>query len=141
MANLREIDGLPIVDAAEPLTLYIEDCDIENATPQDPSDCVAARALLRQHHAEEVRVHASRVYVRWNTAEWLRYQTPAILRDEELAFDRGGTAFQGPARIITLPVLRPSARVYGQRQGSNSSKRTGTMRRPRRVITNVRPHA
>ena len=138
MSNRSSFDSLPVIDATEPMVVEVETCDIESATPRDPGNCVAARAIRRQVHCGEAHVFRSRVYVlSINGTHWLRYQAPAALRDEEIAFDRGG---RFEPQIITFPVLKPSSRT-GQRQGSNATARTGRRRQPRRVLTGLRPTA
>lgn len=90
MSKIRVIDGLPVQDAKHPIKLVISDRDIKGASVKEPLDCVVSRACRRQLHAQEVRVHLSRIYVRANKGNWIRYHTPGNIRTEIIAFDRGG---------------------------------------------------
>ena len=139
----QTMEGLPVENATEPLRLVVEDCDIEGAVRQDPENCVAARTIMRMHGAFRVLVHRSRTFVQWHRGDsFIRYATPAVLRDASIIFDRGGKAFRDTLeRRITLQPVAPANRATGQRQGGADKPRTGRMRRPRRVLTNVRPHA
>lgn len=135
MSNVTKIDGLPVFDAVAPLTLTVNDADIEGGDVKKPDQCAFARCCLRQGHAKEVRVHLGRVYVRMNKSNWIRYITPPILRTEIIAFDRGGEFAPG---TYTLPAPSVSKRT-GKQQGSN--KRTpgnGKKRRKPHIVTNVR---
>lgn len=139
MTHLTEIDGLPVIDAKEPIELHISAGDIANADLKDPSDCVVARACRRDLHVKEARVHLGRIYLRVNKGNWLRYLTPRPLRSEIISFDRGGT-FE-PADF-TLAAPYPKARL-GKRTGGasrNARPRPGpkTKRRKPHVVTNVR---
>lgn len=110
---LKTIDGLPIFDAKHSLKLEISPNDIAKADPKQPADCAVARSIRRTTHCKEVRVHLGRIYVRSNASNWQRYLTPKPMRNEIIAFDRGGT-FE-PAKF-TLLAPQPSKRL-GKRQG------------------------
>lgn len=131
---LKDIDGLPVVDAKAPLKITITAQDISNADRKDPAHCVAALACKREHHVQEVRVHLSRVYTRTNKGNWQRYIVPRELRDEIIAYDRGGR-FQ-PAEFV-LAAPQPSKRSGAKRKrGPGLTK--GKKRKTPHVVTNVR---
>lgn len=138
MPVVRSIDGIPVVDAKHPLELHITARDCNNGDPKRPETCAAARALRREHHVIDCRVHLSRTYVRQNKGNWVRYFTPMPLQREIVSFDREGT-FEPGTYQLTPPS--PSAKFSrGKRQGSapkRRSRRSG-VRRARMVTKNVR---
>lgn len=139
MTSLTQIDGRPVFNAKKPITLTINANDIAKADRKEPLDCAVARACRRELHAKEVKVHLGRVYVRMNEGNWTRYLTPKPMRDEIIAFDRGGAFEPG---TFTLPPPPPSkVAATGRRQGSKpkSKKRgAGQKRMKPHVVTNVR---
>lgn len=135
---VTNINGLPIIDAKRPLVVHVTAEDIAHADRKEPDDCAMARAVRRDCHAKEVRVHLGRVYVRSNQGNWVRYMTPPSLRAEIVAFDRGGSFEPGE---FVLGAPQPSRRTT-QQQGSTTSQRPKKLQRPRRpphIMTNVRP--
>lgn len=138
---LKQIDGLPIIDAKRPLTLNITERDIKGADVQDPADCVVARACRRELLAKEVRVHLGRVYVRTNKGNWNRYITPKAMRTEIIAFDRGG---KFEPQSFELKTPSEAKQASGTRQGTRSrykNSRNNPNRKKRRspiVVRNVR---
>lgn len=137
---LKQIDGLPILDAKKALVLTINDNDINKADRKEPADCAVARACRRDAHVKEVRVHLGRIYARQNEGNWLRYMTPRSLRSEIIAFDRGGKFAPGE---YTLAAPTPSKKT-GKAQGTKTNKtnknrnRKMKQRRPPHVVTDVR---
>ena len=136
----RQLDGLPIVDAAAPLKITILQEDVITSDRQVADNCVMARACRRALRCDEVRVHLSRVYVRMKRGkQWTRYDTPPALAREIIAWDRGGT-FDPGSFILKVPRKRTT----GQQQGSetNQTKKKGdqTPRRAPHHIRNVRAH-
>lgn len=138
--SLKRIEELPIFDAKRPINLHITAKDVSTADPKRPNSCAVAKACKRSLHALEVRVHLSRVYIRSNKMNWQRYLTPNSLRQEIIAFDRGGQFEPG---VYKLGRLQPSKRVTGKAQGSRTS--TQTKKKPNQgkkrayhVVKNVR---
>lgn len=132
----KGIEGLPVLDAKQSVTLTITPNDVAKADIKDPSNCAAARACARQLHTE-ARVHLSRVYIK-HRDHWTRFQTPLALRQELIAFDRGGTFAPGVYELE--PVTAPSRKPIGKRQGTPPQKRGNKKlrKRPYHRITNVR---
>jgi len=97
-----ELGGKPIVDASEPLTLTIEPVDIRRADAMDPSNCGAARAIIRQEHVKAARVYRSVIFVEFRD-HIERYKTPSRLRQETISFDRGTDAKFMPGDYCLLP--------------------------------------
>jgi len=132
---IKRKKSLPIINAKRAIKLVISPKDIARADKQEPSSCVVARACKKLTHATEVRVHLSRVYIRSNEGNWQRYMTPRSLRNEIIAFDRGGS-FE-PGTFVLGPPPRSRA-ATGKRQGTDSKVKRGRKRRKYHVITNVR---
>ncbi len=137
---LNQIEGLPIFDAKKAIKLTVTKGDIRNADPKRPNSCAVAVACQRSTHAKEVRVHLGRIYVRTNDTNWQRFMTPKPMRDEIIAFDRGGKFEPGE---FTLAPPQPSKKASGKRQGGPTiAKRvTGEKAKKRRayhVVKNVR---
>jgi hypothetical protein len=139
--KVTAIDGLPVLNAKGPLVLTITDGDINKADNKNPADCVVARAIRRQCHAMEARVHLTRVYVRTTKDHWDRYRTPKAMRDEIIAFDRGGS-FEAAA--FHLPPVEPNKQVPRNSKADRRKydKRAYVAIRPKRrpptVVKNVR---
>ena len=128
-------EGMPVIDAKSDLKIQITKADIGRADAKDPARCAAAIALKRGHF-QDAEVHLGRVFVRSNRGNWQRYVTPKSLRDELIAFDRGGT-FEAGEYTLLAPL--PSQRLRHKPTGPKKKK--GKKRRPRHVIKNVRPVA
>lgn len=140
--KLNAIEGRPVVDAKSAYSLVITKADIKGAARKQPAKCAVVRAVCRQMHVYEARVHLGRVYLRGGakSRNWVRYLTPGALRQEIIAFDRGGT-FE-PGRF-TLGAPTPSSKL-GKRTGGATKKpyvKSGKKRRPHHVIQNVRAGA
>ncbi len=138
MTRILEINGLPVIDAKKAIVVRITKNDISKAIPKQPDGCAIVRACIRGLHVLEARVHLSRIYLRTNASNWQRYATPPALRDEIIAFDRGGTFSPCEA---TLAVVRASARTGKGTQGGPSvppAQRSGKKRRKHHVVTDVR---
>lgn len=137
--KLTAIDGLPVVDAKEPIKLSVIKADIEKADTKEPANCAVARACRRELRAKEVRVHLSRVYVKTNKGNWMRFKTPPAMRAEIIAFDRGGTFEEGN---FTLQVIEKTKRLgsgYTKKYRKRRYAETGKRKRSSpHVLTNVR---
>lgn len=133
--RLKTIDGKIVVDAKKPLMLHITAADITNADRKEPHACVVARACRRELHVKEVRVHLSRIYVRTNDSNWTRYHTPASLRSEIIAFDRGGEFSKGEHRLVPL---QPAKRLGADKRKRSKRNRKPEKKREYRVVKDVR---
>lgn len=136
------IDGLPIKDATKEMYITVTKTDISRASTKDPAKCAVAKACERAM-GTEARVHLGRVYIKQGNG-WMRFQTPSTMRNELLAFDRGG-GFE--PRTFRLTPVAPSRRATGKTMGgpnkgrpdhSNQGKR---VKRQYHVTHNVRQHA
>lgn len=113
-----KINGLPVEDATKKLVIVVKPQDIKGSNSKDPASCAAARACKRQLHNKEVRVHLSRIYVKF-PRKWVRYETPLKLRDEIVAFDRGGKFLPG---TYIAPKIRPTLSL-GRRYVARKTKK------------------
>lgn len=137
-----KIAGTEVKDVDEGLTIVITKSDVRAGSTKKATSCAAAKALCRQEHCEEARVHFSRAYVKRN-GTWERYSVPAALRQEIIAFDRGGEFAPG---AYTLSPVQPSVRLGAlkhsgapdKRTGKYSHRNKGKRKRPYHVATGVR---
>lgn len=132
MTKLFKIDGKKVRDAKKPLRLVVTEDDCRKASPKKPASCAVARACGRV--ADEARVHLSRVYL-LSEGQWSRYETPKAMRDEIIAFDRGGT-FE--PQEFRLKPPRPSRRLGKHTGGQHPTRKNAKRRRKPHVVTNVR---
>lgn len=131
----HRIDGTEVRNALTPLILNITPTDLKGKRKQ-PRHCVAAKCIRRMEAVRNVRVHLSRTFILFNKNRyWLRYITPASLKAEIIAFDRGGKFVLG-SYILSPP------KTYIHRVGGKST--VSGKERPkvfRHVTFGVRPHA
>jgi len=135
MTAIKAIDGLPVIDATHPLTIHVSRQDIRGSDPKRPDACAVARACKRELHCMDVRVHLSRIYIRANKTNWQRYIVPNSMRDEIVAFDRGGT-FE-PGAFVINPAY-PSI-CLGVKHAPGPKKRPRQQTRQNHKLVNVRP--
>lgn len=132
----KQINGIAVKNASRPRRIHITPQDIKQGGVQDPSCCAAALACLRDLPCTEARVHISTTYL-LEKGSWVRYKTPASLRQEIVSFDRGGGFEPG---TYQLSPLQPSHRAHGRRMGGKSevAKTKPKKRRLRHVTHGVR---
>jgi len=139
---LKKKSILPIIDAKRPITLHITRTDISRSDRKEPSHCAAALACKRMKGVKEARVHLSRVYIRQNNGNVLRFVTPQRLKSEIIAFDRGGQFEPGD---YTLYPPTKTTKATGQRTGGKDKpgkkKWKGQPKRKYYRFTNVRTSA
>lgn len=95
---VRNLDGKPIINSDESLTLAVRTADIRHAVATAPDACAAAIACVRQFHALSARVYASRTFIEYET-HWMRYVTSPPLRREIVALDDGEKFHPGLYRL------------------------------------------
>ncbi len=142
----KAIDGKPVIDAKRPITITVNPKDIATADIKKPDSCAFAQACRRELKVKEVRVHLGRVYLRNNENNWVRYLTPHNLRNEIIAFDRGGKFIAGEFQLMApTPTkklgkakgsLTNKTRAYKLRKKRDSAP--GYKKRPYHVMTDVR---
>lgn len=139
---LKAIDGIPILDAKYSITLHITKSDCSNSDPKHPESCAAARSIRRVLKPIDCRVHLGRIYIRQNKGNWLRYNTPPALRNEIIAFDRGGVF--SPGEYVIKPLPPSQLATLGKRQGGEpkfKQARNNPNRKKRKsphIVKNVR---
>jgi len=128
------LDGMPIVNATKSIRLVIGDDDIKGSRSKQPDRCVAAKACMRQMKATEARVHLGKTYVRVKD-KWVRYTTSPALKQEIVAFDRGGSFEAG---TYMLYKIVPSL-LKGGKQSADTprKKKRGSVNRYA-FVSNVR---
>ena len=131
----NKINGLPIVDAKKRIKIAITKRDCKLGKTKDPGACAAARAILRQTHCKQARVHLSRTYVQMGK-KWVRYHTPHSIRSEVISFDRGAKFSPG---VYTLSPMSPTNKLGSYTHKSkHKNKRTGKKRAPYHTVHGVR---
>ncbi len=121
--HAHTIHGRPVVNARQKLKLHISAADVRAGKAKNAKGCAAALAAVREvPNCVAARVHLGRVYLLQKGAtrgqdKWLRFRTPDSLRNEIIAFDRGGRFEPGeyelkpmsPADLQprTVNVVRP----------------------------------
>lgn len=123
MSRVQSIDGLPVTDAKRPMTLHISKRDCSYGNPKHPDTCAAAKCIKREYKAIDCRVHVSRVYIRQNNGNWLRYVAPQALRTEVIAFDRGGRFM--PGEYLLSPPKPSKPRKYRAPKKGGKRKSNG----------------
>jgi hypothetical protein len=135
-----KIQGTDVEDADEGLDIVITKNDVRLGSLKNSKSCAAARALCRQEHCEAAFVHFSRAYIK-KDGKWKRYAVPPALRNEILAFDRGGTFEPGEYRLYPVqPTVRldaPTRRKTGPRNNKHP-QRGNRPKRPYHVASGVR---
>lgn len=132
------IDGIIVEDGKKPLVLNIKEADCKTGK-RDPAGCAAAKAACRVDGVLEARVYRTRTYLltqKNGKKSWQRYITPDAIRNELIAFDRGGT-FEPDD--YTLAVVSESQRL-GVNRGkppAKTGKRSG-INSPH-VVKGIRP--
>lgn len=134
MTRVKEIDGLPVIDAKRDVTLHISKADVSKASIKAPNSCAIAQSCLNKKGVKEARIHLSRAYLRMNDNNWVRFIVPASARSEIVAFDRGGT-FSPGNYVLSAPP--PSARLGDTERKRNTGPRR-TKRKKYHIITDVR---
>jgi hypothetical protein len=112
------INGKPVVDADEPVTVHITPEDCARGSKKDPEKCAVALALRRITECDESRVHLGCTYLRFGN-KWLRYATPPSLKAEIISFDRGGGFYPGDFRLHPMPAalrLKPANQKPGPKR-------------------------
>lgn len=99
-----------------------------------------AQNCMAQPGVKDARIHLSRAYLRTNSKEWVRFEVPRNLRQEIIAFDRGGRFAIGD---YVLYKVRPT-HATGKKQSSGGNTGRGKKHKRHRkhlFVTDVRPEA
>ena len=119
-----KISGLRVVDAKRDQTIRITNRDVKKGGVKDPATCAAALACRRDLQSAEAQVHIGRTYVKQGR-KWVRYVTPASLKYEIVAFDRGGK-FEPGEYVLLAPrgALSPGIVIW---KASRETDRPATL--------------
>lgn len=129
------LEGKPVFNSSRPMEIYITKEDVSFAKSKEPDACAAAVACMRNPGVQQAKVHLSVTFLKIR-GKWLRYRTPIALRDEIVAFDRGGKFYPGDFKLLPVPPSMTRERPSGSRQpNSNAPKRVTHM------VQGVRDHA
>lgn len=137
-----EIAGKRVVDATKPVTINITPRDIAAGDNKNPSSCAAAKAA--KHSIEDcisARVHIGRVYIE-QEKKWVRYNTPDSLKQEIIAFDRGGAFAPGE---YTLRPISVNETAEGRKRNAQGPRGSGTSggarnRRKKLMVAKIKRH-
>lgn len=138
-----EINGKRVVDARKPVTINITPRDVATGDNKNPSGCAAARAA--RHSIPEcisARVHVGRVYIEQKD-KWVKYRTPASLRTEIVAFDRGGSFSPGEytLRPITLGETAEYKSEWQRGQTNRNKLGSSPTKSPRKLrVAKIKRH-
>lgn len=145
------------VDAKRPLTINVEDEDIDWAkrygVPGDGRRCVLTHAVRREHRCFDIEIHRTVAFVRKTEGSVpVRYQISQAAHDTLVAFDASGrnrpikVTLQPPRYAISKKKLRTKAhkamkkRSYERVKARAKRLHKGTMsERQRRAYTRVDP--
>jgi len=144
------VDGVPVRNGRRlGLQVNITPKDIRAGVRQSPSECAGALAAVRDiPHCTKAHIHNTVMYLMieepGKPPVCERYKTPAGLRIEQVAYDRGGD--MQPDDYILMPM---NERKPGRRQGSDapgardrgSNDRTPKFKRAQHLLVNVREQA
>jgi hypothetical protein len=123
----QQIDGLPVIDAKKPLKLEVTRADCQLATRKNPGCCAVAKACGRELKIKGVRVHLSRLYLLAGKT-WTRYLVHSSLRQEIIAFDRGGKFEPG---VYTFQAPNPNKQLGKGGGGKTKNPGKGKPKPPR----------
>lgn len=124
------LNGLPIVDATDPITFAVMPKDVKRATPRDHHNCAAAVACKRALKATDVLIGRWVSFLRFNE-HYVRYKTPEALQRQMYVIDQNGDFHPG---MYTLKA--PSKSQILGTQKKHGPKNTSTPLK-RRVSKNV----
>ena len=132
--RVRMFEGLPVVDAAQDVTITVTKKDVQNSKRKNPGECAAALAGSRRFHMP-VKVFLSRMYVK-DKNQWVRFITPGNVAREIVSFDRS-SAFEPGEYEFKAPSKQQRLGTYTHKRERHS----GTKKRKNHITTNVRVSA
>lgn len=88
------LNGLPVVDATDPVTFNVMRRDVQRAKPRDHHNCAAAIACKRQFKATDVIIGRWVSFIRSND-HYVRYVTPPALNRQMYVIDQKGEFHPG----------------------------------------------
>ncbi len=130
--------GKKVVDTKGKRRLVITKGDIARGKVKDPDGCAAAIALEREPGVQQAKVHLSRVYLKEGD-KWVRYLTPKSLRDEIVAFDRGGKFEPGAHMLLPVQSTAHLGSKRPQYEATGKFPQKAARSKPH-LISGVRPN-
>lgn len=133
----HKINDIQVVDAKRSIMVEITKGDIARGDTKDPAACAASLACRRKFHIKEARIHRGRAYLLMGK-RWVRYVVSQALKQEIIAFDRGGAMAPGTYLLRAIP---PQER-YGARKNKPIGKTAGKRGKKKRLyhyVPNIRP--
>lgn len=131
-------EGSQVVDAGAPVDVTVTPHDIASSRSKAPNNCAVAKACKRLQEVEDVRVHLTRTFLKVGN-RWYRFRTPTAIRQEIIAFDRGGSFEPGTYTLLPVPT---TDRLGNSRNKSPGPKLTkGKKRHVVHAVANVRQRA
>jgi hypothetical protein len=126
----------PLVDGGRPLKITVQGDDLVGARRSDPSNCIMARAMMRQKGVVDVRIGACIARVEYES-KTVRYALSKNDRKLVAGFDKGRDGFAEGYVFTFEPPRSQDAKVpplgarKGVRPGTNvrSGKQDGVIRR------------
>lgn len=143
-------EQMKMVDAKEPITIHIKQCDLDGAKRRAPKNCMLARALKRELEVEEADVLRNVVWVKFKGDDHLtRYQSSPATRIAIAAFDKDTMQKAVSLGLVNLPkdgmqvslrVPRPAislAKLRSQKmkdiRNASAKRRAGSKKRAHRM--------
>lgn len=102
------LDGIEVRDGTGEIIIHITKRDATTGRGK-PDDCAAAKACCRLSGVLEARVYRTRTFLlrkHGNKKIWERYRTPDSIRNELIAFDRGGHFEPDDYRLIPVSPMQ-----------------------------------
>jgi hypothetical protein len=133
--------GIEVYDGKEDITIHITKRDTTTGR-KDPHNCAAAKAAKRIEGVIEAEIYRTRSYLLRRGPRgkkfYERYLTSDGLRNEAIAFDKGGTFDEGEYELWRVPKCMK----LGARRGDGVIRqRTGKKPRKVHVVRGVRERA
>lgn len=133
MSQKDRVDGYKVEDADAAFEVHVTERDLARGKKKSPLACAIAVAIKRTTGAKQARVNPYRIYVE-HDGVYLRFKTPAGIREQVELFDRTGKMGTG---IFTIPLVSPSQRLGSypvvlsrDYQGNYQGKRSKRLNRP-----------
>ena len=119
------LDGIEVRDGTGEIIIHITKRDAVTGRGK-PDDCAAAKACCRLDGVIEARVYRTRTFLlrkSGNKKFWERYRTPDAIRNELIAFDRGGRFEPDDYRMTPCAAQSAAGRASAleKRQVQNQS--------------------
>lgn len=131
------INGYPVVDSKKKVVLTVTPLDVKKGRVKSPDACAVAIACVRQLGCKQAVVHATRTYLRIDM-KWTRYFSPAAIKNELIAFDRGGKFEPGKYTLEPIPQSQREGEYAKRGYEANKSRRR--ISRKNHMTPNIRSH-